>query len=169
MVIIVNFIKIEITNSRNVNPMNLNDLLGPIENKDPGQAPSRTAVIWGPDDLLAQAIEFFLKAEDTWQVIRISADQSVEDLFEQIKRIRPDVIILHTGNCAGNTSLAAQLLQDFPKLRVITTSLEDNQMQVYSKYSIRVRNASELLSIIEDRYFSASPVQKEVNRSELQD
>jgi hypothetical protein len=154
MVIIVNFIKIEINNSRNVHPMNLNDLLGPVENKDPGKSPSRTAVIWGPDDLLAQAVEFFLKAEDTWQVIRISADQSVEDLFEQIKRIQPDVIILHTGNCAGNTSLAIQLLQDYPNLRVITTSLEDNQMQVYSKHSLMVRKVSDLLSIIEDRYFS---------------
>jgi hypothetical protein len=154
MVIIVNFIKIEITNSRNVHPMNLNDLLGPIENQDPGKSHARNAVIWAPDDLLAQAMEFFLKAEDTWQVIRISADQSIEDLFEQIKRSQPDVIILHTGNCAGNTGLAAQLLQEYPNLRVVTTSLEDNQMQVYSKYSIRVRNASDLLSIIEDRYFS---------------
>jgi predicted nuclease of predicted toxin-antitoxin system len=169
MVITVNFINIEITNFRNVHPMNLSDLLGPIENKDAGQSLSRKAVIWGPDDLLAQAMEFFLKAEDTWQVIRISADQSLEDLFEQIKRNQPDVIILHTGNCGGNTSLAIQLLQDFPNLRVITTSLEDNQMQVYSKYSIRVRNASDLLSIIEDRYFSDFPVKKEADKSELQD
>ena len=160
MVIIANFIKIKITNSRNVYPMNLNDLLGPIENKDAGQSHARNAVIWGPDDLLAQAMEFFLKAEETWQVIRISADQSIEDLFEQIKKAQPDVIILHTGNCAGNTSLAAQLLQEYPNLRVVTTSLEDNQMQVYSKYSIRVRNASDLLSIIEDRYFSDNPVEK---------
>lgn len=160
MVITVNFIKIEITTFRNVHPMNLNDLLGPVENKDPGKPHLRKAVIWAPDDLLAQAMEFFLKAEDTWQVIRISADQSVEDLFEQIKRIQPDVIILHTGKCAGNTSLAAQLLQEHPNLRVVTTSLEDNQMQVYSKYSIRVRNASDLLSIIEDRYFSEHPVKK---------
>ena len=169
MVIIANFIKIKITNSRNVYPMNLNDLLGPIENKDAGQSHARNAVIWGPDDLLAQAMEFFLKAEETWQVIRISADQSIEDLFEQIKKAQPDVIILHTGNCAGNTSLAAQLLQEYPNLRVVTTSLEDNQMQVYSKYSIRVRNASDLLSIIEDRYFSDHPVKKEVSKTEQHD
>ena len=55
---------------------------------------------------------------------------------------------------------AAQLLQEYPNLRVITASLEDNQMQVYSKYSIRVRNPSDLLSIIEDRYFSDRPVKK---------
>ena len=154
MVNVANFIKIEITTSRNVYPMNLNDLLGPIENKDPGKPHLRKAVIWAPDDLLAQAMEFFLKAEDTWQVIRISADQSMEDLFEQVKRIQPDVIILHTGKYAGNTGLAIQLLQDYPDLRVITTSLEDNQMQVYSKYSICIRSVSDLLSIIEDGYFS---------------
>ena len=154
MVIVANFIKIEITTSRNVDPMNLNDLLGPVENKDPGKPHLRKAVIWAPDDLLAQAMEFFLKAEESWQVIRISAEQSIEDLFEQIKRIQPDVIILHTGKCAGNSSLAVQLLQEYPNLRVITTSLEDNQMQVYSKHSLMVRKVSDLLSIIEDRYFS---------------
>ena len=160
MVVIVNFINIKITNFRNVPLMNLTDLLGPVENTDPDQSHSRKAVIWGPDDLLARAMEFFLKAEETWHVIRISTDQSIEGLFDQIKRIQPDVIILHTGNCAGNNGLAIQLLEDYPNLRVVTTSLEDNQMQVYSKSSICIRNASDLLSIIEDRHISNYSIQK---------
>jgi hypothetical protein len=169
MVIILNFIKIKIIHLRSGDPMNLTDLLGPIENKDLQQSRSRTAIIWGPDDMLTQAMEFFLKAEETWQVIRISPDQSIDDLSEQIKRIQPDVIILHTGNCASNTSLPIQLLQEYPNGRVITASLENNQMQVYSKQSIRLRKASDLLSIIEDRNLSNHPVEKEVRSSDLHD
>ena len=169
MVIILNFIKIKIIHLKSGDPMNLTELLGPIENKEPGKCHSRTAIIWGPDDMLTQAMEFFLKAEETWQVIRISPDQSMDDLSEQIKRIQPDVIILHTGKCASNTSLPIQLLQEYPNLRVITASLQDNQMQVYSKQSIRLRKASDLLSIIEDRNLSNHLVEKEVRNSELHD
>jgi hypothetical protein len=169
MVIVLNFIKIKIIHLRNGDPMNLTELLGPIENKDSRHSRSRTAMIWGPDDLLTQAMEFFLKAEETWQVIRISADQSIDDLSEQIKRIQPEVIILHTGNCASDTSLPVQLIQEYPNVRVITASLENNQMQVYSKQSIRLRKASDLLSIIEDRNLSNHPVEKEVKSSELHD
>lgn len=169
MVIILNFIKIKIIHLQSGDPMNLTELLGPIENKDSQQSRSHKAIIWGPDDMLTRAMEFFLKSEETWQVIRISPDQSMDDLSEQIKRIQPDVIILHTGNCASNTSLTIQLLQDYPDLRVITASLHDNQMQVYSKQSIRLRKASDLLSIIEDRHFSSHRVEKEVRNSELPD
>ena len=147
--------------------MNLTALLGPIENKDPQPSGSRKAMIWGPDDLLTQAMEFFLKGEESWQVIRIPADQSTESLFEQVEKIHPDVIILHTGNCADTTDLPLQLLQDHPNLRVITASLEDNQMQVYSKQSIRLRKASDLLSIVEDRHFSNQPIEKEVRPDHL--
>ena len=160
MVIILNFIKIKIIHLRSGDPMNLTELLGPIENKDSQQSPSRKAIIWGPDDMLTRAMEFFLKAEETWQVIRLSPDQSIDDLFEQIKRTQPKVVILHTGNCAGPTSLPIQLLQDYPNVRVITASLEDNRMQVYSKHSLMVRNVSDLLSIIEDSYFSDQSVKK---------
>ena len=147
--------------------MNLPALLGPIENKDPQRSDSRKAMIWGPDDLLTQAVEFFLKGEETWQVIRIPADQNTESLFDQVEKIHPDVIILHTGNCADSTNLPLQLLQDYPNLRVITTSLENNQMQVYSKQSIRLRKASDLLSIVEDRHFSNEPIEKEVRHDDL--
>jgi hypothetical protein len=165
MVMILNFIKIKIIHLKSGDAMNLTELLGPIENKDSRQPCSRTAIIWGPDDMLTQAMEFFLKAEETWQVIRISPDQSIDTLSEQIKRIQPDVIILHTGNCASNTSLPIQLIQEYPNVRVITASLENNQMQVYSKQSIRLRKASDLLSIIEDRNLSNHPVEKEVGSS----
>jgi hypothetical protein len=149
--------------------MNLTELLGPIENQDPHPCQFRRAIIWGPDDLLTQAMEFFLKAEERWQVVRISTEQSTEQLSEQIKCIHPDVIILHTGKCATEVSLLMHLFQDYPDLRVITTSLEDNQMQVYTKQSIRLRKASDLLSIVEDRHFSDNPTEKEAHKSEQPD
>jgi hypothetical protein len=169
MVILRIFIKIKVIQFKPGDLMNLTELLGPIENKDPQNSCSRTAMIWGPDDLLTQAMEFFLKEEETWQVVRIFAGQSTEELFDKIESIHPDVIILHIGNCADNARLPFQLLQDYPNLRVITTSLENNQMDVYSKQSFRLRKASDLLSIVEDSHFSDHPAEKEVKKSEQPD
>ena len=100
---------------------------------------SKTAILWGPDDLLAQAMEFFLRAGETWEVVRISTDQSTSSLMEQVRRIRPDVVILYQGNFVNDESLPMQLFLDQPNLKVVTVSLENNLMQVYSKHSITVR------------------------------
>jgi hypothetical protein len=123
---------------------------------------SKTAILWGPDDLLAQAMEFFLTAGELWEVIRIPVDRGTDCLIEQARKIKPEVIILHTEICTEDLSLPMQLIKAQPNLRVVITSLENNEMQVYSKHSVTLHQASDLLSVIEDRYFSENPTQKEV-------
>ena len=117
---------------------------------------SKKAILWGQDDLLAHSIEIFLTTGETWEVIRIPIGLGDDDLLDQAKAIRPDVIILYEGNCAMAKSLPMQLIQAQPDLKVVTVSLEDNRMQVFSKHSVTVRRVSDLLAIIEDRYFSES-------------
>ena len=119
---------------------------------------SKTAIFWCRNDLLAQAMEFFLTAKETWEVIRIPIERGADYLVKQANRISPDVIILYTGNCVNDPSLPVRLIQDQPNLKVVTVNLEDNQMQVYSKHSVTVRTAADLLTVIEDRYFSDHPV-----------
>lgn len=119
---------------------------------------SKTVILWGPNDLLAQAMEFFLTAGATWEVVRISSDQGDGSLMEQVQRTKPDVVILYQRNFVNDAGLPTQLIQAQPNLKVVTASLENNLMQVYSKHSIMIRKVSDLLSIIEDRYFSDYPV-----------
>ncbi len=168
MVIIMIFINIKIIHS-DMDQMNLTDLIGPVENKDPESSHSRKAILWGQDDLLAQAMEIFLTAGDNWEVIRIPVDRGIDCLIEQAKRIKPNVIILYAGNCVHNTSLPMQLIQDQPELKVVTVSLESNRMQVYSKHNFILREASDLLSIIDDRYLPNHSVQKEVDKGKIND
>ena len=130
---------------------------------------SKTAILWGCNDLLAQAMEFFIQAEEQWQVVRLSTDTGVDDLVEQAEKLRPNVIILYADHCANDPKLIMQLIEKQPNLRIVTVSLEDNRMQVYCKQSIMVRKVSDLLSIIEDRHFSDHPVeeQEEVSTREI--
>jgi DNA-binding NarL/FixJ family response regulator len=130
---------------------------------------SKTAILWGCNDLLAQSMEFFIKAEEQWEVIRMSTDTDVDVLLDQIEKIHPNVIILYAENGTRNPHLIMQLIEKQPNLKVITVSLEDNRMQVYCKRSVTVQKVSDLLSIIEERHFSGHSVEKqeEVNTHEI--
>lgn len=139
--------------------MNLPDLIGPVKNKDPKPSCSQKAVLWAPDDVLARAMESFLEAGETWQVIRIPADEDIRSLVEQVQRIRPSLLILYHRKPDDDTDPLMKLLDDQPELKVladqpelkvITMSLENNHIQVYSKQSITIRGISDLLSIIEN-------------------
>jgi hypothetical protein len=118
---------------------------------------SKKAILWGRDDLLTKAVEIFLTAEETWEVIRIPREHGAAHLVDRAKRIGPDVVIVYAEDCLEDANLPLRLIQNQPNLRVVTVSLEDNQMQVYSKHSILVREVSDLLSVIEDRYFLENP------------
>ena len=122
----------------------------------------KTAILWGEDDLLSQGIETFLRDEKTWSVIRIPSNQSLCSLVEQVQTISPDLVVLSQGERGDRADSLMKLLQDQPNSKVIVVSLENNLMQVYSKHSITVRRVSDLLSIIEDRYFFDHPAAKEV-------
>ena len=120
----------------------------------------QTAILWGRDDTLAQAMESFLKAEKTWKIKRIFIERGAAYLVEQVERNRPDVVILYSGDHAVDQSLLVQLIGNQSDLKVVAVSLENNLMQVYSKHNFILREASDLLSIIEDTYLSDQPVFK---------
>ncbi len=143
--------------------MDLMNLLDPVENKDPISVPSRKAIVWGHDDLLTQAMKFFLEEEETLQVIQIYEEQGIDFLVEQTMQIKPEVVILHPGTCTAQNDLLIRLFQTQSTAKVITVSLENNLMQVFCKQSITLRHVSDLLSVVENRQFSENLVVKEVN------
>ena len=125
----------------------------------------RTVLLWGENDLLTKAMEMFLTAGHmaAWQVIRVPAEVCSQELVAQVQTIRPDLLILYQPKPVNGTDPLIKLLQEQPELkvigeqpalRVIMVSLENNVMQVYTKQSITVRHVSDLLSLMDDRYFS---------------
>jgi hypothetical protein len=149
MLFLLRFIKIKITDWRTVDLMNLPDLLGPLETQDPAPPSSRIAILWGQDDLFAQAILSFLEAKKTWKVVQIFSEQGIDFLIEQVKRHHPAVVILHLGDRAFDRQLPLQVIQSQPELKVVVVSPENNVIQVFQKQNLMMHEASELLSIIE--------------------
>ena len=134
----------------------------------------KTVFVWGPNDLLTKAMEMFLTNGETdkWNVIRFPANQCISSLVKEVQKNKPDLVILYLARHADDSDPLIKLLQEQPELtvlanqpesKIIIVSLENNVMQVYSKHSITVRQVSDLLSVIENRYFSDQSLEKEVS------
>ena len=125
----------------------------------------KKVILWGQNDLLTKAMEMFLTTgeADAWEVIKLPGGQCLTVLVEEVQKIKPDLVILYQPLPHDDLDSLTKLMHDQPDVWMITFSLENNVMQVYSKRSITVRQVSDLLSVIEDRHFSEKPVSKEVH------
>ncbi len=110
---------------------------------------TKTVILWGREDLLGRGVEFFLNTRSEWEVIRVSDKQGVDFLTQEVERVKPDVVILYQGNCAGDVPVPMQLLQARPDLKVITVSLENNSVEVYNKQKVWLKEVADLLSVVE--------------------
>ena len=110
---------------------------------------SKKIMLWGREDLLSSSIELFLTAQKGWKVINISDEEKFEALIKAVDKVDPEVVIIHQGDHSNNSYPLMKLIQDHPRLKVITVSLKDNLMEVYSKQNILVKSASDLISVVE--------------------
>jgi len=107
-------------------------------------------VVWGREDLLSSSIEYFLATKEDWKVVSISNKEDLDALILAVETTHPDIVIILQGDHNGLTNLPLQLLQDHPAIKVITISLENNAMEVYSKQKIMVKQVSDLITVIEN-------------------
>jgi len=110
---------------------------------------SRTIVLWGQEDLLSSSVETFLTAQKGWRVVNISIEEKFEALIQAVAKVHPDVVIIQQGDRPSNSYPLMKLIKNHPGLRVITVSLMDNLMEIYSKQDILIKSASDLISAVE--------------------
>ncbi|MGB7874109.1 MAG: hypothetical protein WBL25_06970, partial [Anaerolineales bacterium] len=100
-------------------------------------------------DLLSSSVETFLTAQKGWRVVSISNEENFEALIQAVAKVHPDVVIIQQGDRSSNSYPLMKLIQDHPGLRVITVSLMDNLMGVYSKQDILIKSASDLIAVVD--------------------
>ena len=110
---------------------------------------SKTIVLWGREDLLNSSVKIFLAAQEGWRVISIPEEEKFEALIVTVAKVHPDVVIIQQRDRSINSYPLMKLIQDHPGLRVITVSLKDNLMEVYSKQDILIESASDFISVVE--------------------
>lgn len=111
---------------------------------------TKTIVIWGSEDVLSSSIEFFIAAKEDWKVIRVSKNESLNTLFLTIKTAQPDIVIISREFRKDLANIPLQLLKTHPVAKVIMVNLENNLMDVYTKQKILAKEASDLITLIEN-------------------
>ncbi|TFH35062.1 MAG: hypothetical protein E4G99_08170 [Anaerolineales bacterium] len=111
--------------------------------------PSKTIVLWGQGGLLVSSVELLLAMNVGWNVISIPVEQNGLALIQAVDDLNPDVVIIQKDHPRPNSQLPARLIQSHSGLKVITLNLTNNFMEVYSKQSILIRSAADLISAIE--------------------
>ena len=107
-------------------------------------------VVWGSEDILSAYIEYFLAAKDDWNVVSISNQEAQETLMLAVDTMQPDFVIINQPCNADLTDLPLKLLQDHPAIKVITIGLENNLMDVYSLQQVFIRQAADLIKVIDN-------------------
>ena len=113
-------------------------------------AKPKMIVVWGSEDILSSSIEHFLASKEDWKVVRASKKEDLEALLLAVENTNPDIVIIYREESHWVFNLPLQPLLDHPAIKVITISLENNEMHVYSKQNICVKEASDLIAAIED-------------------
>ena len=116
---------------------------------------AKLIIVWGNEDILCAAIESILAAQTNWKVVGTSSKADFEALIQSLETVQSDIVIIHSAHQSDPTNLPLQLLQDYPTLKVISVTLENNALEVYSKQKIIVNQATDLIQAIENE--PASP------------
>ncbi len=125
----------------------LNDIF-----EDEAMMKSRKVIVWGQDDLLSWAVNFFLTARKDWEVLSFSSDLGIDFLIQQVEDLRPDVVVVYQTKCVNSARMLMQLFYTRPELTMITVNPQENSMEVYNKKQILVEQVSDLISVVEGQY-----------------
>ena len=131
--------------------MNFTELLGSIEDSTPTHV--KQAVLWGPESVLMDSVEFFLNTRTAWKVVKLSSKNSVDNFLQQVKTLEPTVVILCQERDVSDIALLMQLAQIQSCLKVVAVSMESNLMQVYSRQHFIMHDVADLLSVVDHENF----------------
>ena len=110
----------------------------------------RSILIWGNEDILSSSIELFLEANKNWNVVNLSNNDDLNILIQAMETMQPDIVIINQDPWNNPTNLPLEFLKDHPAIKVIIVNLENNAMEVYSKQKIIVKQASDLIAVIDN-------------------
>lgn len=121
-----------------------------IDMHDNANAPQeRTAVLLGRENILGSVVENLLDSLKMWKVVRISENHNRDTLIQDVKALKPGVVIIYKSESMIDIHFLIELLDECPGLKIITVSPESNSMQVYNKQRVWIRNSEDFLSMVE--------------------
>ncbi len=118
--------------------------------QEPKLSQPKTIVLWGQDDLLTQVVEALLGSQAGWEVIRISDQYDEAALASKLKIMEPHVLVVHQDVFSRSLRQLFEFVQKYSVLRIITINLDNNEMEIFNKQTVCLKEVSEFMSIIAD-------------------
>ena len=91
-----------------------------------------------------------LSGETDLEVTGIAPGDQAE-LAQEIRRLQPDLIVLDKDSRWVDATELLATLQDYPKLRLVVVSANDNLVCIYDKQQVLTNRATDLVGIIRNR------------------
>ena len=113
-------------------------------------AASRTVILWGPEDLLGNAVAALLTARSNWNVIRVQNDADIEALTCSAGQLKPELLFVNRAQIAGNYQPLLRLVQNCPELKILAVNPENNLIDIYDKHMFHLKNIADLLEILDE-------------------
>ncbi len=107
-------------------------------------------LICGCENIFCSSIKALLSIKTGWEIASVSSEEGWDALNLAMETVQPDTVIVHQESLDEPTSFVLRLLQDYPAIKVIVLSLENNLMDVYSKRNIFAESISNLFEAIEN-------------------
>lgn len=99
--------------------------------------------------LFSQGVESLLRREPELEIVGRETD--VDKAIERIKELRPDVVIVDSGDPEIDAeSLMGYLLQHKLGVNVVGLSLANNTIAVYRKEQIAIAAVEDLIKVIQE-------------------
>lgn len=98
------------------------------------------------ENLLTNSIVSLLSSRKEYAVS--SAKFSTLTSLDQPNGQEPDVIILDQRELTANITTLMELVDRYPKLRLIVLGLDDNQLRVFDKHVVQASHVSDFLELL---------------------
>jgi DNA-binding NarL/FixJ family response regulator len=100
--------------------------------------------------LMGAGVQSLLGVQADLEVMGISPRDQAE-LAGEIRRLRPDLVVVNKDSHWVDPTNLLAVLQDYPALRLVVVSANDNLVCIYDKHQVLTSRASDLLGIIRKR------------------
>jgi hypothetical protein len=107
-------------------------------------------MIWGGDDILSTYIESVVAGHVGWNVLRLMKNSGAQTLNHALHEYCPDILIILQSVRNVSDDHALQLMCAHPGMQVILVNLENNYINVLSRYQILATRSEDLILVIED-------------------
>jgi hypothetical protein len=82
-------------------------------------------------------------------VIKILGNQDAGLLAREVDKAKPKIVFINKGDSTEEYPPPLHLIQDFPELKIIVINPENNLVEIYKRENIHIKEASDMLCIIE--------------------